>query len=75
MVAEMGTADHGACRDRSNHWTPAQIILKPVTTLPALTGSIIERSPLHNAGAGHIPRHGLVYKDSRNVRENGAHAL
>ena len=41
MVAEMGTADHGACRDRSNHWMPVHIIRRPVMTLPALTGSII----------------------------------
>ena len=41
MVAEMGTADHGACRDRSNHWMPVHIIRRPVMALPALTGSII----------------------------------
>ena len=55
MVAEMGTADHGAWRDRSNHWTPVRIILRPVMTLPALACSIIalpfQRGPVLQVSA------------------------
>jgi hypothetical protein len=55
MVAEMGTADDGAWRDRSNHWTPVRIILRPVMTLPALAGSIIalpfQRGPVLQVSA------------------------
>jgi hypothetical protein len=54
MVAEIGTADHGAWRDLTNHWIPAQIILRPVMALPALAGSIITRpcAPASTTGFG-----------------------
>jgi hypothetical protein len=65
-VALKGTVDQGAWRDRHSHFTPAQIILRPVSPVPALSGSMTCTKRPHG------PSRAICYRAARLAASNSS---